>query len=53
MKALCKSLDIPLQKIESLLSKYHICACEEILYPFLDERVKALFEDKLFKSFNK
>lgn len=50
MKALCKSLDIPLQKIESLLSKYHICACEEILYPFLDERVKALFEDKLFKQ---
>lgn len=48
MKALCKSLDIPLQKIYKLLLKYDIRACEEINYPFDDERVNKLFEDKKF-----
>ncbi len=48
MKALCKSLDIPLQKMEPLLAKHHISSLEEIIYPWLDERVKSLFEDKDF-----
>lgn len=50
MKALCKSLDIPLQKIENLLAKYHIRACEEIIYPWQDERVNRLFNDESFKK---
>ncbi len=50
MKAFCKSLDIPLESISDLLTKYNICACEEIIYPFNDYRVKKLFADKKFKD---
>jgi FMN phosphatase YigB (HAD superfamily) len=46
--ALCKTLDIDPDIIAPFCTRYHIDMTEQIVYPWTDRRVQALFDDPAF-----
>ncbi|MBP3899222.1 hypothetical protein J6D24_00220 [Candidatus Saccharibacteria bacterium] len=51
MRAFCTTMALEASELAPLFSKYHISLSEEIIYPWQDSRIKALFNDQEFVSY--